>query len=220
MSQQNEDFDFIYRRSSEYFGDQPETILIDHVGLIDKLRPALDVGAGQGRNSAFLAARGIQVDAIDPSTEAVATLNQIANSRNLPIRAWANGFEDFVPADDVNSYGAICLFGLVQLLDWKTIDVLRARVASWSADGTLVFLTAFTTKDPQFVSCAKNWRVAGRNSFADDSGSLRTFLEPGEAPGLFPEFKVVYHAETMGPEHHHGDGPVHKHGLVELVLTQ
>ena len=72
MARDPDDFDSIYRRSANYFGDQPDRILVDHIGLIDRRRPALDVGAGQGRNAMFLAEHGTRVDAIDPSAEAVA----------------------------------------------------------------------------------------------------------------------------------------------------
>jgi SAM-dependent methyltransferase len=220
MARDREDFDSIYRCSADYFGTRPERILVEHVDLIDRRRTALDVGAGQGRNALFLAQRGIRVDAIDPSAEAMAALREGAQKRGLPIRAAVGGFEDFTPGDTIDSYGAICLFGLVQLLDWGAIDLLRARVASWSAEGTVLFLTAFTTNDPQFESCRKNWRLVGRNSLADDRGAVRTFLRPGEAPELFRDFEVVDHREEMGPEHRHGDGPTHKHGRVELVLRR
>ncbi len=78
-------FDDAYRKHEGYFGEGPERLLIDHVHLIDSTRPALDVGAGQGRNSLFLARKGIEVDAIDPSDEAVRTTASAARDNNLAV---------------------------------------------------------------------------------------------------------------------------------------
>jgi SAM-dependent methyltransferase len=219
-------FDDAYRSAKDFFGGKPEKMLVDFVHLIDPRRPALDVGSGQGRNAIFLAEQGITVDAIDPSGEAVETTGKLARERNLPIRSWQSSFESFEPGTgkepvgDFDSYGAICLFGLIQLLTWDSIALLRDRVTAWSGPGTALFLTAWTTQDPSFETCTRDWQSVGKNSFADDSGNVRTFLEPGVAPGLFDGFRVEYHWEGMGPAHRHGDGPLQRHGKVELVLVR
>jgi SAM-dependent methyltransferase len=220
MTGQRDDFDAIYRRSADYFGERPEEILVAHIDEIDRNRPALDVGAGQGRNALFLAEHGISVDAIDPSAEAVAAVIKLAKERNLPIRAIENGFEEFDPGAGFESYGTICLFGLIQIIEWRAIEILCERVNSWSALGTVIFLTAFTTEDPMFETCAQYWREIGKNSYADESGAVRTYLDPGEAPSLFTGFEIIHHWEGLGPEHRHGDGPIQRHGLVEAVLKR
>jgi cyclopropane fatty-acyl-phospholipid synthase-like methyltransferase len=220
MSPRRNDFDDAYRVSAGYFGDGPERILVAHVGDVDKRRPALDVGAGQGRNAFFLAERGVRVDAIDPSAEAVRAIETAARARKLPVRAVKSGFERFVPEARSIPYGAICLFGLIQLLDWDSIDELSRRVKLWTAAGSVVFLTAFTTGDPSFESCAESWSAVGKNSFADSDGAVRTFLEPGEARRIFPGFEVVHRWEGTGPQHRHGDGPVHHHAMTEWVLKR
>lgn len=222
MNKERSAFDDAYRSAKDYFGGKPERILTDFVHLIDPKRPALDVGSGQGRNAVFLAERGITVDAIDPSGEAVDTTVRLVRDRDLPIRSWHSSFESFEPGTtvDFESYGAICLFGLIQLLTWEAIAILRDRVTAWSGPGTTIFLTAWTTQDPSFEKCAQQWRSVGRNSFADASGTVRTFLETDEAPGLFDGFGVEYHWEGMGPPHRHGDGPIERHGKVEVVLRR
>lgn len=220
MPTKRNDFDAFYRHSGDYFGTAPAEILVAHAGLIDKERPVLDIGAGQGRNALFLAAQGLRVDAIDPSAEAIATVGKLARKRGLPVRAVQSNFEAYDPGTGVESYGAICLFGLIPILEWRLIDELVDRVVAWSAGGTVLFVTAFTTKDPMFDACTAAWKPLGKNSFADSDGAVRTFLEPGEAPSLFPGFEVVHHWEGLGPPHRHGNGPSHRHGQVELVVRK
>jgi len=223
MKNERDDFDDAYWRSPEYFGRGPEKVLVEHVDLVEWARPALDVGVGQGRNAVFLAENGVTVHAIDPSAEAVRMTAELARDNKLPIVARQTDFQAFDPhslGPDFTSYSAVCLFGLVPLLEWADISRLRDRVASWSGRGTVVFFTAFTTQDPVFEKCSRTWIAMGRNSFRGPEGDVRTFLEPGEAASLYPDLTVVHEWEGMGPEHRHGDGQLQRHGMVELVLQR
>jgi SAM-dependent methyltransferase len=219
-------FDRAYRDTDHYFGERPERILVDFAALIDQSRPALDVGAGQGRNSFYLARLCAGVDAIDPSQEAVKTISTVAQKTGLPVRAVQTDFEGFDPVLDgiagekFRSYGAICLLGLIQLLTPVSVQRLKENLLLWSGEGTLIFVTAFTTDDPSFEEISRTWNPAGPRSFMDNTGAVRTFLEPGEARHLLGEFSVVFHREGLGPEHRHGEGPLQRHAIVEAVLKR
>jgi len=80
-------YDKTYSKSKDFFGDKPESILEKHNKLINRARPVLDIGAGQGRNSFFLAQNGIDVMAIDSSQVAVNTINEAARENKLSITA-------------------------------------------------------------------------------------------------------------------------------------
>lgn len=226
MRNNGREFDGAYRDTDHYFGEKPESILVDHATLIDKSRPGLDVGAGQGRNSFYLAGVCAGVDAIDPSTEAVKAISTVADHTGLPVRAIRADFERFDPVRDgiagekFRSYGAICLFGLIQLLTPVSIHRLKENLLSWSGEGSVVFLTAFTTDDPSFDEISRTWYPVGPLSYMDNTGTVRTYLEPGEATRLLPETSVVYHREFLGPEHRHGEGPLQRHAIVEAVLKR
>jgi cyclopropane fatty-acyl-phospholipid synthase-like methyltransferase len=226
VDNQSREFNKAYKSSSNYFGDKPEQILVDHADQIDGSRPALDIGTGQGRNAFFLAHRGIDVDAIDSSEEAVSTTDALAKSMKLPVVVTRAEFGRFEPSVEgiagprFDSYGAICLFGLIQLLTPASIQILVKRVLDWSGSGTLLFLTAFTTGDPSFQVVSKKWKPIGDRSYMDPGGAVRTFLEPGQAPHLFAGFSELHHREGMGPEHRHGDGPLQRHAVVEAVLER
>jgi len=226
MTNDRSHFDESYRSADGYFGDEPERILVGHIRLIDPTRPALDIGTGQGRNALFLARKGITVDAIDPSGEAIRGTAAAARRNKLPVRSAQASFESFEPGGEdglgggFDTYGAICAFGLLPLLTWGAVARLQERVGEWSGPGTIVFVTAFTTDDPSHEVCRREWRSVGKNSFADETGGVRTFVEPGEGPRLFDAFEAVHHWEGRGPEHRHGDGPLQRHALVEMVLRR
>jgi tellurite methyltransferase len=226
VDDKNREFDDVYKSSDHYFGDSPERILVQYADRIDDTRPALDIGTGQGRNAFFLAKRGIEVDAIDPSEEAVGATAAVAGSLNLPVLATRVEFDRFDPSRDgvagarFDSYGVICLFGLIQLLKPVSIQSLTKKVLEWSGDSTLLFVTAFTSNDPSFPGVSNQWKRIGGLSFAGPGGAVKTYLEPGQAPRLFAGFNVLYHWEGLGPEHRHGDGPLQRHAMVEMVLER
>lgn len=212
------DFDEQYRKTKDVFGAAPEEILVECAPMIPRDRAVLDVGAGQGRNTLFLARKGLTVDAIDPSSVATETVTAIAESEQLSVRATTCTYDDFRPP--VDAYGAILVFGLIPILSRDAIDRLVGFVDRWLHPGGLLFITGFTTGDDSCARYAREGRSVGRNSFANQQGGVRTYLEPDELPTLFPRYEVVRHREGLGPEHRHGDGPIERHALDQAVLQR
>ena len=209
-------YDETYRNVDDVFGTGPEKILEKYIRFLDPSRRVLDVGAGQGRNAFFLAGHGFQVDAVDPSRVAVETIEARVRRERLPVRTFACGFAAFEP--DVGGYSGVAVFGIIPLLPWESIRELMGKIGGWVCEGGLVFLTAFTTADPGFGHFEQNWNRMGKNSFSDEEGTVRTYLEEGEIVTLLPALETVYHWEGVGPEHRHGDGPVERHGMAEAVF--
>ncbi len=209
-------YDEAYKKTPDLFGPEPEALLRKFVREMDKSRPVLDIGAGQGRNALFLAREGFAVHAIDPSKAAVESIAAAAAKENLPIRTKRCGFETFVPGTSIPgtaAYSGVLLFGLVQILTLKSIGLLVGKASDWTGPGGLVFVTAFTTADP---------------AFKEGRGGMKTYLEPGEILELFAGlaaeiaggFEVVHHWEGPGPEHRHGDAPPERHARAEAVFKK
>ncbi len=53
-----------YKKKTFYWGLKPDPLLVKYLPQIPKGK-ALDIGAGEGRNSFFLAKEGFEVEAID-----------------------------------------------------------------------------------------------------------------------------------------------------------
>jgi len=210
------DYDEAYGGTADFFGPDPDPILVRYLGRIDRGRPVLDVGTGQGRHAVYVARAGFTVDAVDPSRVAIETVRARAAEEGLPIRTHRCGFETFVPP--VDAYSAALLLGLIQELRWESIRTLVERALLWSRPKALVFVTAFGTEDPSFADQAAGSKVIGKNSYLNQDGSVRTFLEPGEILRLFPACSVLHHWEGLGPEHRHGGSPPERHGRVEAIF--
>lgn len=213
-----ERYDDYYRSTPEVFGPEPNPILVEHAELIEPTATALDIGCGQGRNTFYLARRGIAVHALDPSIEAVRSVNAVAESEGLPIRSIHGGFDVLEPEAD--GYGAILVFGVIPDLRREQVEALSAAIGKLLAPMGLLFVTAFGTWDPAFGHHQSEWTEDDENSFCSLDGLVRTYLEPGELVTLFPKLEVIHGWEGLGPEHRHGDGPLERHGLAEAVFRQ
>jgi SAM-dependent methyltransferase len=211
-------YDDYYRRTPEVFGSDPNTILVDHVDLIPPSSTALDIGCGQGRNSLFLARRGVAVHALDPSLEAVRTVTAVATGEGLPIRTIHSGFEDLDP--EQGGFGTILVFGVIPDLRRHQVTALTSTIRRNLAPRGILFITGFGTWDPAYGSHRNQWTKDAENSFCSLDGFVRTYLEPGELRSLFPDFEAIHCWEGLGPEHRHGDGPLERHGLAEAVLRR
>ena len=211
-------YDKSYKEIKDVFGSEPEEILKKYYERIDKTKPVLDIGAGQGRNSFILAKAGYIVDAIDPSRISIETIDEIAKKENYNINAYQQRFDEFTYNN--NPYSAILVFGLFQILDLKSISLLKSVIDNYTTNGSLVFITAFSVKDASLKKYKKEWNKAGRNSFRDSKGNYRIFFEIDEIINLFDNYKVIHQWQGLGRKHRHGDSPIEQHAMIELVMER
>jgi hypothetical protein len=212
------EYDEIYGNVQDFFGAAPDSLLTRFYRWIDLASPVLDIGAGQGRHTLFLARKGFTVDAIDLSEVSIRTVSELASREHLRVKTYHCGFSEFSSEGDV--YSGVLLFGLLQILCWEEIGLLKTRLDGWTENGSLLLVTAFTTDDPSYEVCSKDWKQIGKNSYEDPHSEVRTFLESGEVTEVFEGYRVLHHWEGMGPEHRHGENPPHRHGRVEAVFEK
>ena len=116
------DYNKEYRQTKEVFGYAPEAILRKWESTISRNHPVLDIGAGQGRNTLYLARKGFRLDAIDPSNVAIDSIRSVSQTERLSIHLHVCGFDTFTP--EIDAYSAILVFGLIQILSWESINRL------------------------------------------------------------------------------------------------
>lgn len=209
-------YDEQYADIEAVYGTEAEATLVRFVDRLPSGAVVLDIGAGQGRNTLYLVRRGIEVHALEPSAVAAEALKLEVAKNGLPAAIITSTFEEFAPA--THHYAGILVFGLTPDLEWKTIDALMASIRNWSAPGSMVWITGFTTKDPAHDRIRSTWSTIGPHSYRNAEGRVRTYLEPGQILQLFSDHAVLHHWERAGPEHRHGDGPMEQHGMYEAVF--
>jgi cyclopropane fatty-acyl-phospholipid synthase-like methyltransferase len=205
-----------YESTPNLFGAKPDIILSDHVHLLDKKLSTLDIGSGQGRHTLFLARQGFSVVGLDPSTAATHELQAIVDEEQLPVRCLATTIEEYDAGD--STFGAVLVFGLIQILTHDAIRDLVERINRLIASGGFVFVTAWTVDDSSFESVSQRGELTGPNSFRLPNGDVRTYLEHGQLKELFANWKIEYYREALGEWHRHGDGEPERHARVEAVF--
>jgi len=211
----SEKFDINYKHHKNYFGEFPEEILVKYADKIPENSHVLDIGAGQGRHSFYLAEKGLYVDAVDSSKTAISILKEKQNKNINFIESNISQFNS-----SPKHYSAILLFGIIQILNWEKINSLIEHVKLWTKNGGLIFVTAFGKGDDKFEDCKNHWNEIGNNSFESDDKRIRTFLESNEILTLFDGFEIIHHWEGMGKKHRHGNGPIEQHSMIELVAQK
>jgi SAM-dependent methyltransferase len=130
------------------YGTEPSRWLVEHAHRIPAGLPVLALGEGEGRNAAWLAARGFEVDAIDGSAVGLAKASRLAASRGASIRTTVADLAGHVPP--LARYGAVVLVFLH--LPPQLRRTVHARAAAALVPGGLVILEAFTPRQLAFSS--------------------------------------------------------------------
>ena len=211
-------YDSQYQKHQEYFGGKPEKILVEYADLIDRSGSVVDIGAGQGRNSFFLAETGFNVIAVDNSETACEILRGAT-------KKYSKQFT--VEQTDVKNYfwkGGLCsavlLFGIFQEMPIGEIRNLISTISGWLAEGGYVFVTAFTDNDPSFSRYSAESNETDGPSLILKEGACRTFFRQDELMDIFSAYHPAHYREYLGKMHSHGGGESHKHGMVEGVFTK
>ncbi len=75
------------RVESNHHNPHPAQWLVDNIDLLPRHGKALDIAMGNGRNAAYLAKRGFEVEGLDISEQAVASARCLAEKSGLSIQA-------------------------------------------------------------------------------------------------------------------------------------
>lgn len=84
-----------YSEADRLFSARPNEALVE---LVEGIMPgrALDLGAGEGRNSLWLAANGWDVTAVDISDVALGRLEKFASEQNIEVHTVVSDMESFL----------------------------------------------------------------------------------------------------------------------------
>lgn len=77
------------------YGETANDFLVQMADRLPSVGAALDIGAGEGRNALFLAARGLDVLAVDQSAVGMQRAHRRASERGLNLRVQAADLQDF-----------------------------------------------------------------------------------------------------------------------------
>jgi tellurite methyltransferase len=208
----------LYSKNKQYFGDHPDNLLRDYFSLCEKNGRILDIGIGQGRNARFLLQQGFGVDGLDISDVAINSLKSMVESEGLDLRLFHKSFEDFdCPA---RTYSAIMIFNVFPVLSIEQINLLARKAQKWLRRGGLLFLTGFTPQEQYFRPKSDEWKKLIGDSYADDNGNFRSFIDMPDVTAKFTRLKPIYQWQGYGEMHTHGTDQIEEHHIFEIILRK
>ena len=149
-------------------GDAPSDWLVDNADLLPRGGRVLDVACGKGRHALWLAAQGFDVHAIDRNAEAIASLQQSADSRGLHLTAAVIDLETDPVPQLPQGFDAVLVFNyLHRPLFPSLLDAVTP--------GGRIFYETFTARQAE--------RGHPRNpDFLLKDGELPALVRPGHVP--------------------------------------
>lgn len=162
---------------------------IDHVPL----GRALDLGAGDGLTSAWLAGRGFRVDAVEHDPDRFDSLRR--RTHGLPVHLHPIHIMQFRPA--LNTYSLVVAAAVLHFFAPSSLGVLAERLRRCLVQSGLLIAEAFTTDDPGYaVLLRENVRQVEPNTFeAPSLVGVIHYFEPGELRALFAGLKPLEYVE-------------------------
>jgi SAM-dependent methyltransferase len=134
---------------------------------------ALDVACGDGRNAAYLAELGFDVDAVDIADVAIDALRTAAVARGLSVHPVLLDLErEGLPG---------AAYDVIVQINYLQRDLFAALVRAL-APGGLLILETFTRADLDTLG---------------NHVEARFLLQAGELAGAFPDLELVRHRETV-----------------------
>jgi tellurite methyltransferase len=159
----------------------------------DHLTPgkALDIGAGEGETSLWLADHGFSIDALEPEPGQAAALGARVASSAIQLHQ-VDVLDFTIPA---LHYDLIFASAVLHFIDPDQLAPLSRRLIRGLRPGGMLFAAVFTSDDPS--ACEHQ---------PDYPGRVRHYFEPGELRHLFQPLYVLYYDEARraAPESTYG----------------
>jgi SAM-dependent methyltransferase len=195
----------IYRTAEEGVRMHPLSVVTRLPALCAPGAHVLDIGCGSGRNAAYLAQRGFQVDALDKSVRAVASLTCYAKAHGLPLNVTV--FDIRSGELDFQSYSAIVCTLVLHHLTRDAAIALLTRARMQATIGALHAIGAVT--------------LAG-DFYQENGDEDRFYPEPGELSQSYSNsgWEIHHFGEEMRQmQQTHPDGQ-HMANLVSFVIAR
>ncbi|HHS94847.1 MAG TPA: class I SAM-dependent methyltransferase [Rhodobacterales bacterium] len=129
------------------FGKAPAAFLVDHADWLKPGHRGLAVADGEGRNSVFMAERGVETVAMDSSPNALAKAQALAQARGVEVTFQQSCILDYDwGADAFDIVAAI----FIQFLAPSERSQVFARIAKTLKPGGVLLLHGYTPKQLTF----------------------------------------------------------------------
>lgn len=202
-------FDDFYIRKGNYFSN-------DHSGGMEecllkyKVKPckAIDIGAGEGRNSLFLASLGFETIAIEPSKVGATKILKKAKENDLNVKVLNNDFLNV--SSELKDVGFVVALTSLEHMETEYLLKTIEEIKRMMSNGAYIYIIVFTEEDPGFKRDLEN--------ASECSLFIKHYFKKDELKSYFEDFDILEYAEYLKEDTTHG--PVHYHGKAKLFARK
>lgn len=169
-----------YAGEDYLFGKEPSPFLKSFVSHLAK-GPTLDVAMGEGRNSAFLASQGFQVEGLDCSSQAIEKANQLATEKKVSFQAKVQNLDFFLMP--------LMKYSSIVMAYYKPAPRFFSELKRGLVAGGTLLVEGYTTE--HFKKNSQNPNLDFDQCF-----------KPNELLGHLKDLHVIYYKE-MAEENNH-----------------
>lgn len=190
-------FNRYYSNDACYWRLKPSKIVVE-ILKYKKSGNVLDIGAGEGKNSIFLAKNGFNVTAVDVSKEAIKKLKEFALKENVKINIL---MEDIINFDFKEKYDIIISTAMLHFLRKEDIDKVIKSIKENTKEEGLNAITVFTEENPN-----KNFPY---------------LFKINELKEAYNDWEVIRYKEFITPLEKHGEkGEWHSHEIAVIIVKK
>jgi len=179
---------------------------------------ALDVGAGGGRNSIFLAENGFKVEAIDKIEEGLEKIKDLAKEHKLKVKTKKCDINQF--KFEKNKYSLIVATYSLDFLKKNELYLILNKIKESITTNGFVYLSVFSIEDPTYkLITEKGIKQIEKNTFfLPKYETYRHFFTKNELREKFKTFKIILLKQKQILDTGH-DKP-HYHNIIELLAQK
>jgi len=205
------DFDAFYDEPDLSFGEQPSKELQAHLERIATGGKALVLGAGDGRNSLYLARLGFQVTALDTSEVGLQKLAAAAKEQGLADRVTTEVADVRQWKYPHNRYELIAAVTVFDHLERGQLRPVFNQVTDSLRHGGLLYVKVHTADDP-----GANKDARKESELAE---AIHYYFGRNELLDLVrPAYHVIRYDEMSETDRSHGDP--HQHVFAKLLARK
>ena len=180
-------------------GHEPNRIVREHSHLIRKGGYVLDLGTGNGRDTAHLTGLGYRVRAVDSQPEAVDFTRKMLRAAGTADGAVVELRDVLSVEEAAESVDGVVLIGVVHSLPKQDAERLYERIRRWLAPGGVLIMTAPLAAGSLGPKPDTAPHTPGDACDMDDR--FAHVYEPGALPACFPDLEAVHVEEKVGINH-------------------
>lgn len=139
-------FEKEYAANLSYWGDEPSAIVRDYASRLHRYT-VLDIGAGDGRNTLYLASLGFTVSALDISKQGLQNITTKASQRGLEANI-DTIHEDITTYELPTKYDNVITNFALHFVGSAAIDQCMQKIADHTHSGGLNIVSDFTRDGP------------------------------------------------------------------------